>query len=66
MSEADDASIIRLITVMHLFRLFSTLLLLCCYKVDESKSFINVLESSETQNVALKKIQQCVICFGNM
>ncbi|XP_060778327.1 collagen alpha-6(VI) chain-like isoform X2 [Neoarius graeffei] len=33
------------------------------FEVDESKSFINVLESSETQNVALKKIQQCVICF---
>ncbi|XP_060778334.1 collagen alpha-6(VI) chain-like isoform X3 [Neoarius graeffei] len=33
------------------------------FKADERGSFINVLETSETRNVALKKIQQCVICF---
>ncbi|KAG7336265.1 hypothetical protein KOW79_000958 [Hemibagrus wyckioides] len=33
------------------------------FQADETGSFINVLERSETQNTALEKIQQCIICF---
>ncbi|XP_017333441.2 collagen alpha-6(VI) chain isoform X1 [Ictalurus punctatus] len=33
------------------------------FEADETGSFINVLERSETQSAALEKIQRCIICF---
>ncbi|KAF4087947.1 hypothetical protein AMELA_G00076800 [Ameiurus melas] len=33
------------------------------FEADETGSFINVLERSETQSAALAKIQRCIICF---
>ncbi|XP_058250247.1 collagen alpha-6(VI) chain-like isoform X1 [Hemibagrus wyckioides] len=33
------------------------------FQADETGSFINVLERSQTQNTALEKIQRCIICF---
>ncbi|XP_027004951.2 collagen alpha-6(VI) chain-like [Tachysurus fulvidraco] len=33
------------------------------FQADETGSFINVLERSQTQSTALEKIQRCIICF---